>query len=289
MGLHNQRRSHPVRRRFGLAGALLAPVLLLSACSAEDKYQLTHWAMPDADATEQSIHIYQLWKWSWIALLIVGVLTWFLMFYAAWRYRRRHDDDVPVQLRYHLPLEILYTIAPLIMVIVLFDHTVQAQNKILHMDENPDRVIHVVGQQWSWTFNYEDGDQYAYEYGTGSEIPTLYLPVGETTEFKLTSPDVIHSFWITGFLMKMDIIPGKENSFQVTPRKEGSYDGKCAELCGVYHSRMLFNVEVVSPEEYEQHLQDLEDAGQVGDEPVIGAGEVDKQPGLDTGDDEGEH
>jgi cytochrome c oxidase subunit 2 len=75
---------------------------------------------------------------------------------------------------------------------------------------------------------------------------------------------VIHSFWIPQFYMKMDVIPGKTNTFQVTPNREGTYAGKCAELCGVYHSRMLFDVEVVSEEEYEAHLQELRDRGQTG-------------------------
>ena len=80
----------------------------------------------------------------------------------------------------------------------------------------------------------------------------------------LTSRDVIHSFWVVPFLMKQDVIPGHTNVFQVTPNKEGTFRGKCAELCGVDHSRMLFNVKVVSPERYQQHLKDLAEKGQTG-------------------------
>ncbi len=263
----------------------MVPVLLLLAsCSSEDKYQLSHWAMPDVDATAQSPHIYALWKWSWIALLIVGVITWALMFWAAWAYRRRSDDDIPIQTRYNLPLEVFYTIAPLIMVIVLFNQTVKTQNEILAEVDNPDRTIFVVGQQWSWTFNHYDeaaGKNY-YTVGNAGDIPTLVLPVGETVDFQLRSPDVIHSFWVTGFLMKMDVIPGQENNFQVTPTKEGTYRGKCAELCGVYHSRMLFDVEVVSPEAYEAYLAGLEELGDVSDEPLLGQEYTREQVGLEA-------
>ena len=126
-----------------------------------------------------------------------------------------------------------------------------------------------MGQQWQWTFNYPDEEAVeapnVYEVGTASYMPTLVLPVDETIEFRLHSPDVIHDFWITGFLMKMDVVPGRVNHFQITPQKLGSFKGKCAELCGVSHSRMLFNVEVVTREEFDAYLQDKEAQGDVSE------------------------
>ncbi|MBA0050264.1 cytochrome c oxidase subunit II [Streptomyces sp. AJS327] len=94
--------------------------------------------------------------------------------------------------------------------------------------------------------------------------PTLWLPKGEKVQFILTSRDVIHSFWVVPFLMKQDVIPGHVNRFEVTPEKEGTFKGKCAELCGVDHARMLFNVKVVSPERYQKHLEELAEKGQTG-------------------------
>jgi hypothetical protein len=85
-----------------------------------------------------------------------------------------------------------------------------------------------------------------------------------STVFELTSPDVIHSFWVPAFLMKMDVVPGRLNAFELTPNKTGEFVGKCAELCGVDHPRMLFNVKVVSRAEFDQHIADLKAAGQVG-------------------------
>ncbi|MFE0691899.1 cytochrome c oxidase subunit II [Streptomyces sp. JH002] len=99
---------------------------------------------------------------------------------------------------------------------------------------------------------------------TGNPGPTLWLPEGETVQFIITSRDVNHSFWVVPFLMKQDAIPGHTNRFEVTPNKQGTFMGKCAELCGEAHARMLFNVKVVSPEEYQQHLQDLAAQGQTG-------------------------
>ena len=121
-----------------------------------------------------------------------------------------------------------------------------------------------------------------FEFGTGSYIPTLVLPVDESVRFELRSPDVIHSFWITGFLYKEDVIPGRVNEFVVTPNKVGTYQGKCAELCGSYHSRMLFNVEVVTREEYDAYLQDQIDAGFWSDEVLMGNQETVTQAGLET-------
>ena len=92
----------------------------------------------------------------------------------------------------------------------------------------------------------------------------MYLPVGERVEFVLTARDVIHSFWVPAFLQKMDMIPGRVNRFQVVPTQEGTFKGKCAELCGAYHSQMLFNVSVVPREEYDRHMDELRAKGQSG-------------------------
>lgn len=290
-GSSRRRRAGSPLKRVALGLVAGAALLLVSGCSAEDKYQLTHWAMPEVDATDRSGYIYELWKWGWVAALVTGAIVWALMFYAMARYRRRSDDEIPVQTRYNLPLEIFYTFVPIVMVVVFFAHTVKTQNAVLEPVDNPDHVVEVVGQQWSWTFNYTNEDvangRNVYESGTGSYVPTLVLPEGESVQFNLRSPDVIHSFWITGFLMKMDVIPGKVNRFWLTPTKQGTYRGKCAELCGVYHSRMLFNVKVVSPERYDQYLQQQIDRGFVSDEPVLGNEFTTTQPGLESGENQG--
>ena len=107
------------------------------------------------------------------------------------------------------------------------------------------------------------------------------LPVDQTIQFNLHSPDVIHDFGVPSFLVKMDVIPGRVNKLQVTPTVEGTYAGKCYELCGVSHSRMLFNVEVVSQEEYDAYLLELADAGNTAEQPVLGGDYVREQAGLD--------
>jgi cytochrome c oxidase subunit 2 len=252
--------------------------------------------MPDP-ITEQGHHIFLLWRWAWVAALLTGGLVWGLIFYSAFRFRRRSDDEVPVQTRYNLPLEIFYTIAPIIMVVVFFVHTERTQNAVREEIPNPDLTVYVVGQQWTWTFNYMPGgevttpdDKVLYSVGQAGDPPTLVLPVGKTVEFKLHSPDVIHSFGVPGFLEKEDVIPGPaadDNHFQVKPTVTGDYDGKCYELCGVYHSRMLFNVRIVSDDEFQAYLQQLQSQGNVADQPLLGGITSQTQAGLENAPQEG--
>ena len=253
-----------------LLGLLGLALVGLSACGSDS--QLERLAMPKPITVEGESTL-ELWQGAWIALLVTGAIVWGLIFYVIWKFRRRSDDEVPIQTRYNLPLEIFYTIFPIIMVIVFFAHTIRVQNIVLNdEDVAPDQTVYVVGQQWSWTFNYPEAvdGKNVYSYGTGNIIPTLVLPVGQTTRFELRTPDVIHDFGVPGFLIKMDVMPGQNNHFQVTPKVEGTYAGKCYELCGVYHSRMLFNVDIVSEAEYEDYLQGQYDAGFVSDAPVCG-------------------
>ena len=253
-----------------LLGLLGLALVGLSACGSDSEFE--RLAMPKPVTVEGQSTL-ELWQGAWIAALVTGVFVWGLIFYVIWKFRRRSDDEVPIQTRYNLPLEIFYTIFPIIMVIVFFAHTIRVEGIVLN-DEDvvPDQTVYVVGQQWSWTFNYPEAvdGKNVYEYGTGNIIPTLVLPVGQTTRFELRTPDVIHDFGVPGFLIKMDVMPGQNNHFQVTPKVEGTYAGKCYELCGVYHSRMLFNVDIVSEEEYEAYLQGQYDSGFVSDAPICG-------------------
>ncbi|HEX3931258.1 MAG TPA: cytochrome c oxidase subunit II [Nocardioides sp.] len=248
--------------------------------------------MPDP-VTTQGQHIFLLWRWAWVAALATGGVVWGLIFYAAFRFRRRSDDEVPVQTRYNLPLEIFYTIAPIIMVVVFFVHTERTQNAIRANIPDPPVTVYVVGQQWTWTFNYmpggeihTPGNQVLYSVGEAGNPPTLVLPVGETVEFKLHSPDVIHDFGVPGFLEKEDVIPGPaidDNHFQVKPIVTGTFKGKCYELCGVYHSRMLFNVKIVTEAEFQAYLQQLQAQGNVAAQPLLGGSQSQTQAGLGSG------
>jgi len=274
------------RRRQLVAGAAIAAsvVLLASGCSSD---KVKRGFLPGYDdgqqVTDQTARITHLWNGSWIAALVVGLITWGLMIWCIAAYRKRKGDDaLPIQTRYHMPLEIMYTVVPIVMVLVLFFYTNRDVTEIKKVSGNPDVTIGVVGKQWSWDFNYVNEDVHEVGVmaqdvgsltkddlvdgakGTDKAMPTLYLPVGKTIKFDLTTRDVAHSFWVPAFLYKEDLIPGHPNSFELKPLREGTYAGKCAELCGEWHSSMLFNVKVVSEQEYQQHIEDLRAKGQTG-------------------------
>jgi len=262
-------------RRPALAVAALVAVVavVLTGCSAQAQRGFLP-GYPDGQVTNQTARITSLWVGSWEAALAVGVLTWGLILWSVIVYRKRKNDDtLPVQLRYHVPLEIMYVILPILMIGVLYFYTARDMGAITDVTTHkPDLTIQVIGKQWSWDFNYVDDD--VYETGVQSEnvgvdgsldsLPTLYLPVNERVEFVLNSRDVIHSFWVPAFLYKLDVIPGRTNKFQIVPTREGHYAGKCAELCGEQHSSMLFNVDVVSRAEYDKQMAALRAKGQTG-------------------------
>ena len=237
--------------------------LLLAGCSQATVDQWKRVGFPEP-ATEEAPRILSLWQGSWVAAMAVAILVWGLIFWSIIVYRRRsHDDKAPDQVRYNLPMEIMYTVIPLIMIGGLFYFTARDQTILTKVNQNPDVKVGVVGFRWSWTFNYVD--QNTYDVGVpGGEGPTLWLPVDKSVTFDLTSPDVIHSFWVPSFLHKMDVVPGRTNQLTLTPNKIGTYAGKCAELCGVDHSRMLFTVKVVTQQEFDAHMQDLREKGQFG-------------------------
>jgi len=275
-------------RRVGVIAVLLVGLFLLGGCSSAEQASIERLAQPEG-VTDRTDTLQNLWVGAWIAAILTGVVVWALIGYACIVFRRRKDDEVPVQTRYNLPIEILYTVAPVIMVLVFFYFTVVAQNQTLAeasettASGEADHKVIVVGQQWSWTFNYDqdealDGETTVYDGGTTADRPTLYLPVGKSVDIVLNSPDVIHSFWVPAFLFKMDVIPGRDNTFSFTPTREGTFVGRCAELCGVYHSRMLFDVKVVDDATYASHLQQLQRQGNIG--PALGGSEVNQQNGL---------
>jgi cytochrome c oxidase subunit II len=249
-------------RRRVLVTLVLGSLLAATGCSTNIEDYPSMMEMP-RPVTEQGNLIYSLWQGSWLAALAVGATVWGLIIWACIFFRRRKGETgLPPQVRYNLPIEILYTIVPFLMVLVLFYFTARDQAELYELTDEPEHTINVIGFRWSWTFNYTDED--VYDTGSPAEPPTLVLPEGERIRFDLESADVIHSFWIPAFLFKMDVIPGRLNQFEVTPDEQGSFVGKCAELCGADHARMLFNVRVVSQEEYDNHVEELRDAGQTG-------------------------
>lgn len=226
------------------------------------------FGMPEA-RSEQGDRLLDLWSPAVVAALVVGSIVWALIIWSVIAYRRR-TDSLPPQVEEHIPIEVVYTTIPILIVIVLFAFGTLAQRDVTEADPAPDVTVQVVGFQWSWQLTYEDLDVVVSGDGVGTEGPELVLPVGQTTRLVLRSEDVAHSFWVPDFLTKRDLIPGVDNEIDVTPTEEGSYIGRCAEFCGLDHWRMYFQVRVVSAEEFDRWV--AETAGDDGDE-AAGAGE----------------
>ncbi len=262
------------RRLRWMAIPVIATVaLVLSGCTQQE---LNGYLPSDTGITNNTGRVIALWNTSWIVLLVVGLIAWGLMIWAIVVYRRRKGETgIPVQLRYNMPIEIFFTVVPLILIIGFFFFTARDQVAIEKRFDNPDITIQAFGKQWAWDFNYVDQNTYTSgiqvqpstdpKAPAGSidpaSIPVLYLPVGKKVEIQLQSRDVIHSFWVIDFLYKKDMIPGKTNYMSVIPERVGTYRGKCAELCGEYHSQMLFSVKVVEQAEFDAYMQHLRDEG----------------------------
>ena len=252
-------------RRWALRAVLLGAVVLGTAGCQSTTF--TRLGLP-VPVTKQGEVVVTLWRGSWIAAFAVGAVVWGMILWAV-IFHRKNSDRPPRQVRYNLPIEIMYTVVPFIMVGVFFFFTARDENFINKLPPNPDVTVNVTGWQWTWQFQYP---QYSTPgAGTGmvteqgqpwpGRLPLLVIPENETVRFNLVSLDVVHSFWIVPFEFKRDVVPGHPNHFEVTPIKTGTFIGRCTELCGVYHSRMLFRVKIVTPAQFrtwisaQQHAQ----------------------------------
>jgi len=260
----------------------IATAVALAGCSPTELHGFLPGFVEDGTAaTNQTDRVAGLWVNSWIVLLAVGIITWALMGWAAVAYRRRKGQTgLPVQMRYNMPIEIFYTVIPLILVMGMFFFTARDQAEIETQWDDADVEITAIGKQWAFDFMYagEDDDLSDAVWTMGvqaqpdaegnidtEKLPTLVLPVDQKVHISLQSRDVIHSFWIIDFLYKKDMYIGKDNSWSFIPTRVGEYAGKCAELCGEYHSMMLFNVKVVEQDEYDEYVESLREEGNTGD------------------------
>lgn len=247
------------RRALKSAGALVLLALSATACEG------SRLGMPEPISV-QGERMLHLWQGSWIAAFAVGAVVWGLIIWAVLFHRKR-SDDLPPQVRYNMPIEILYTAVPFVIIAVLFYFTARDENFVEKTTDDPAVVIDVTGFQWSWQFEHKEKDATGKERTVASVVgqpvapngpapakPVLTIPAGKTIRVRLHSNDVIHSFWVPALIYKKDVMPGYTNEFEFTANKLGEYQGRCAELCGVDHSRMLFELHVVKYDEYLQYI-----------------------------------
>ena len=239
-----------IRARRHLASLLtvLGPLtVVLAGCGS-------NLGAPES-ASEQGDDILDLWRLLFWSAAVIGALVMGLILWAVVRYRARGAiDELPVQTREHIPLEIFYTAVPLLIVAVLFGVNVATQDRVTKLAKRPDLRIEVTGFQWQWRFDYVNEDVSIV--GDLEHPPTLVLPVDRTVRLELDAADVIHSFFVPSFLEKRDLIPGVDNAIDIRPNRVGRFVGHCAEFCGLAHDRMGFDVETMSPDDFDAWLAD---------------------------------
>ncbi len=187
-------------------------------------------------------------------LLVVSVPIFVLVMtvaiYSVWKFRARPGDmgDGP-PIHGDARLEVIWVAVPFVIVCVLAGYAWIVMRDIERVAPNPLRV-NVVGQQFAWHFNYVDAG--------GKRITTdhLVLPVGRQVQFNIQAADVLHSFWVPAFRLKMDAVPGEVTTWAATPTREGTYDVVCAELCGIGHATMRQDLTVVSEERFNAWLEE---------------------------------
>jgi cytochrome c oxidase subunit II len=249
-------------RRTVVAAALALPVLL-GGCQLP-----TFWGY--RGSTTQAHDEFNLYAATFIAAIVVGVLTAVLILWSIVRYRRR-SDTVPRQFQYHTGIEIIYTALPIIVVLILFGFTVYTENRIDDVAPHPAVVVDVNAFQWGWQFNYptqhvsvagetlNDPDPVGLNGGACAPSdhclgPGLVLPAGETARIVLRSKDTIHGFYVPQFNFSRYAQPGWTNRFDFTVVHPGIYRAQCTQFCGLFHSEMFFHVVALPPAQFQQWI-----------------------------------
>jgi cytochrome c oxidase subunit 2 len=202
-------------------------------------------------ATSQSKDVYHLWQGFSIGAAIIGGFVTLLMIWAVMRYRRKSADAIPAQTQYHIPLELLYTVIPILVVVGLFVATLVVEGPETANPSAP-VTINVNAFQWGWKFTYPN--DHVSVVGQTTSAPVMVMPVNEDVRIHLTSTDVVHGFYVKDFNFSRYALPGINNVFTLRATKTGTYFGQCTQLCGLYHSLMFFKVKVVSQSDYAHWL-----------------------------------
>jgi cytochrome c oxidase subunit 2 len=210
--------------------------------------------------TKQGQDALKLWQGFFIAGLVVFVFMFILIAFAVLRYRRR-SDAIPRQTQYHTALEIIYTVVPIVTVLVLFGFTFVTENEVDAFAANT-LNINVTAFQWGWEFQYPTYDVKVI--GVETQNPVMVMPVGQPVRIYLRSNDVIHGFYIPAFNFSRYAQPGVVNSFDFDVQHTGLYRGQCTQFCGLYHSLMIFQVKAVTGSQFQAWVSQMQGTATAG-------------------------
>lgn len=220
---------------------LVAVALLVPACSGS-------FGMPRG-ANREGRAIFDLWQTMFVASVIVAAIVYGLIAWSAVRYRARGRDEVIREPREHPLLEITYTVIPIAIVAFLWFISWRTNEDVMAVRSDPAVTVDVEAFSWGWRFSYPDHDVTVVSEPDGP-LPVMVLPLGETSTIRLTASDVIHAWYVPEFLFKHDAVPGRIARFDITPERAGTFEGACAEFCGLNHAYMRFAVRVVPEDEF---------------------------------------
>jgi cytochrome c oxidase subunit 2 len=252
-------------RRWALLAVIGAP-LVLGGCNFYPSYGASR------GATTQGQETFKLYSGMMTTGIIVGGLVFLLILWTVIRYRKR-SEEMPRQFHENVPIEIIYTVVPVIIVAFLFFFTVITENKVdaiqpvnasLTAAGGPVVNVRVTAFQWGWRFDYPDlnvGVAGETTNGPNNHGPQMVVPVGETVQITLVSDDVIHGFYVRDFNFSRYALPGVTNFFDLNVIHTGTYNGQCTQICGLYHSEMLFSVRAVTPRGFAQWVSTEVSAG----------------------------
>jgi len=238
-------------RKLILLSLGVALTALLSGCA-----NVPHTTvLPKTEAAQKIQDLYVLIFWLAVAVFILtqGGLLWVL-----WRFRARPGHELPEQTHGNTTLEIGWTIAPAVILVIMAVPTIRT---IFELESAPPAqasglpplVVEVVGKQWWWEFRYPEIRK-----PNGEPLVTaneMVIPTGRTVYLHIISDNVIHSFWVQQLMGKIDAMPNHENKIWFTAEDPGQYFGQCAEYCGIQHAQMRMNVIAMAPADYEAWAQ----------------------------------
>lgn len=227
-----------------------APVVLVSlalaACGGTSEQYPQSTLHPKADFARMldGVFMHTVWAAVVVFVLVEGALLWVM-----WRYRGKPDDAEPPQVHGNTLLEIIWTAIPALLLAVIAVPTVRAIFKTYEVPAGDALQVEVIGHQWWWEFRYPDEGLV-----TANE---LHVPKGRTVTLKMTTKDVLHSFWVPQFAGKRDVFNNRTTTLWFNADTTGYFSGQCAEFCGIQHGKMAFHVVVETPEEFDAYIAGL--------------------------------
>lgn len=249
-------------RHFVIVGILVIIMAVLTYIGLDSA------GLMPAQASTQAVDIDWMWNLEVVAISFLFSLITVPLVYSLVVFRRKKGDTTDaVHMEGNTRLEIAWTIVPLF--IVLAYAYLGAVNLADTRRVDPEAmVVNVTGLQWSWTFEYPAAG------GLNVISDELHLPVGKQVLLRMTSNDVIHSFWVPEFRVKQDLVPGRITELRITPTLEGNYMVRCAELCGTSHAYMEKPVIVTSQEDFDAWMADQTELAQEASQTPEGRGKA---------------